>query len=54
MIGPDQITVPVRIGTILVRDLGLRLFGPVGGLKLVGPVRYLNPRFWSEIKWPSP
>ena len=54
MFGPDQITVSVQIGMILVRDLGSRLFGPVHGLKLFGPVRYLNPRLWSEIKWPSP
>ena len=44
MIGPDQITVPVRIGTV-VRD-----FGPVRspnliGPKLIGPVRGLA--IWS-------
>ena len=38
MIVPNQITVPVRIGTV-VRDFGTILFGSVRGTKLFGSVR---------------
>ena len=39
MIVPNQITVPVRIGTV-VRDFGTILFGLVRGTK-----------FWYETQW---
>ena len=46
MIVPNQITVPVRIGTV-VRDFGTILFGSVRGTKLFGSVR--GSWFWYEI-----
>ena len=54
MIGTDQITVPVRIGTV-VRDFGPNFIGPVRGPnligpKLIGPVR--GPSIWSVFSVP--
>ena len=42
MSGPDKITVPVRIGTVVGS------FAPVRGPKINGPLR--GPEFWSELK----
>ncbi len=56
MSGPDQITVPVRIGTV-VRDFGPMFMwsGPWSEDKwsVVRGPNY-GPEFWSEIKWSGP